>query len=219
MKTTLLVPAVSLIACSVLLTNCAENPADNVPSAEVTEETTTVTETPAAAPDAEAVSYTFTDDSKIGFVGSKVTGSHEGGFEKFSGTFNVAEGKPGAGPHTIEIDMTSTWSDSDKLTKHLLSEDFFEVEKFPTSSFNLTQATPADAPDKYNLSGDVTLHGVTKQISFPATIKEGPDGNVTLDAEFSINRKDFGIVFPGMPDDLIRDEVVINLAMVAAPAQ
>jgi polyisoprenoid-binding protein YceI len=54
------------------------------------------------------------------------------------------------------------------------------------------------------------LHGVTKSISFPTTIKVG-GGGVEVDAEFAINRKDFGIVYPGMPDDLIRDDVLLRL--------
>jgi len=55
---------------------------------------------------------------------------------------------------------------------------------------------------------------VTKSISFPATIKVRGD-TVDVDAEFAINRKDFGIVYPGMPDDLIRDDVLLKLQLRA----
>jgi polyisoprenoid-binding protein YceI len=58
------------------------------------------------------------------------------------------------------------------------------------------------------------LHGVTKSISFPATIKVGGDA-VEVDAEFAINHKDFGIVYPGMPDDLIKDDVLLKLRIRA----
>lgn len=208
------------------LSNCAEDPSESVPSAEVTPsaEEASAPETPEAPEPtpaetaAEAVTYTFTEESKIGFVGSKVTGSHEGGFEKFSGSFVVEGDKPGQGPHTIEIDMTSTWSDAEKLTGHLKSPDFFDVEKFPTSTFALNSVEPGEGENQYTLSGDLTLHGVTKKISFPATVVKKDDGSITLDAEFSINRKDFEITYPGKPDDLIRDGVVIKLAMVAKAA-
>ncbi|MEM7146406.1 MAG: YceI family protein [Verrucomicrobiota bacterium] len=218
MKFAHLLPVLALTLSGLFLAGCAEDPSGNVPSAEVTDANTAADSPAATAPSTETDTYTFTEESKIGFVGSKVTGSHEGGFEKFSGTFSLAGDKPGPGPHTIEIDMTSTWSDNEKLTGHLKAPDFFDVEKFPTSNFALNQVQPGDAPDTYTLSGDFTLHGVTKKISFPATIKKGPDGKVTLDAEFSINRKDFGINYPGKADDLIRDGVVIKLAMVAEPA-
>jgi polyisoprenoid-binding protein YceI len=58
------------------------------------------------------------------------------------------------------------------------------------------------------------LHGVKKTISFLATITVGADA-VSGTAEFVINRKDFGIVYPGHTDDLIRDEVVLKLSLKA----
>lgn len=67
-----------------------------------------------------------------------------------------------------------------------------------------------------SLSGKLNLHGVDKTIIFPAMIAM-EDSTVLLDAEFSINRKDFGIDYPGKADDLIRDGVVIKLAMVSFP--
>lgn len=218
MKTTSI--SFALIASTgLLLSSCAKNPADDVPKAEVSETVEGKEAAPAetATTDGEVATYTFTDASKIGFVGSKITGSHDGGFETFSGSFNVAGDQPGEGPHTIEIDLNSIWSDSDKLTGHLKSPDFFDVAQFPTAKFVVETATAAEAADAYKLDGTLTLHGVTKAISFPATIKKSDDGHITLDSEFAINRKDFGIVYAGKPDDLIREEVVIKLAMVAAP--
>ena len=67
------------------------------------------------------------------------------------------------------------------------------------------------------ITGDLTLHGVTKRISFPATVAVS-DAQVQASSEFSINRKDFGINYPGMQDDLIRDLVVIKLSL-ALPRQ
>jgi polyisoprenoid-binding protein YceI len=57
------------------------------------------------------------------------------------------------------------------------------------------------------------MHGVTAQISFPATIDVTPD-SVTGQAEIRINRQKFGIVYPGMADDLIKDEVVLKPVFV-----
>ncbi|MBW2161890.1 MAG: YceI family protein [Deltaproteobacteria bacterium] len=66
--------------------------------------------------------------------------------------------------------------------------------------------------DGHTIAGDLTLHGVTKRISFPATI-EATGSEVSATAEFSINRQDYGISYPGMRDDLIRDLVVIKLSL------
>jgi polyisoprenoid-binding protein YceI len=64
----------------------------------------------------------------------------------------------------------------------------------------------------HTITGNFDLHGVKKSISFPATIQVAAD-SVSANAEFSINRKDFGINYPGKADDLIRDGVVIKLTL------
>jgi polyisoprenoid-binding protein YceI len=157
--------------------------------------------------------YVIREDSKIGFVGSKVTGSHTGGFTNFTGTIQVADGKIVGNPE-ITISMDSTWSDNDRLTGHLKSPDFFDVAAHPTAVFTLTSVSGTGA--QQTVTGNLDLHGVTKSISFPAQVQVGDDA-VTVKAEFAINRKDFNINYPGRPDDLIRDNVVINLDLRATP--
>ena len=97
------------------------NPADDVTEAKVSE----VKEGEAAESEAEesdsvgeGVWYAFDGDSStIGFTGSKVTGSHDGGFEKFTGKILIADGQPVSNAENhVEIDMDSTWSDNDRLT-------------------------------------------------------------------------------------------------------
>jgi polyisoprenoid-binding protein YceI len=157
------------------------------------------------------------DNATIGFVGSKVTGSHNGGFKLFKGTFEVVPTKLESSKITAEIDTNSIFTDNDRLTNHLKSPEFFDVAKFPTSTFVSTgiEAGGNDPKAKdatHTVTGNLTLHGVTKSISFPAKIAVIGD-NATLDSEFFINRKDFGITYPGKANDLIRDEVVIKLAI------
>ena len=82
--------------------------------------------------------------------------------------------------------------------------------KFPTATFRSTEITQDGAG--HTISGDLTLHGVTKRISFPATVS-ATDSEVSASAEFSINRQDYGINYPGMRDDLIRDLVVLKLSV------
>ncbi|MGA9525904.1 MAG: YceI family protein [Myxococcaceae bacterium] len=161
------------------------------------------------AADANLTTYAFGPDaSKIEFKGAKVTGSHLGGFKGFKGEVQMGE-KPETGKIDLTIETATIFADAEKLTGHLRSPDFFDVEKFPTATFKSTSIAPAEG-GKYTVTGDLALHGVTKQIAFPASITVA-DGAVKATSEFAINRKDFEIVYPGMPDDLIRDEVVITL--------
>ena len=198
--------ATVITAC--LLAGCSD-PADKVHKSDAS--------APKDASATTAASKTFVvrSESKIGFVGSKVTGSHNGGFTNFAGTVSVADGKV-VTTTEIKIAMASTWSDAEKLTGHLKSADFFDAEKFPTTTFTVTAIEPAS--DGQKVTGNLALHGVTNSISFPAKI-EVADASLTVKAEFAINRKDFGINYPGKTDDLIRDNVVIKLDLSATPGE
>jgi len=157
--------------------------------------------------------YVVRAESTIGFVGSKVTGSHNGGFKSFSGSLQVANGQIVGNPE-IRIGMESAWADNNQLTGHLKSADFFDVQTHPVSTFTVTRLTAKGAQTE--VTGNLNLHGVTKSISFPASLQV-TDAAVTLKAEFAINRRDFNINYPGKPNDLIRDNVVIKLDLTATP--
>lgn len=212
------------LVTALFLTSCAENPADDVAKADVTDPAEDTSASATASPElpAQVVTYVFGEGSKLEFVGSKVTGSHEGGFTNFTGYVNVDVANARLDPnafHAVMIDMASVYSDNEKLTGHLKSSDFFDVEKYPTARFELNKAETTDG-ENYLLSGKLELHGVTKAITFPATVvvSEAQD-NVAVKADFSINRKDFGIDYPGKADDLIREEVVIRFDVNSAPGE
>jgi polyisoprenoid-binding protein YceI len=156
------------------------------------------------------------ENSKVEFTGSKVTGKHEGGFKAFTGTVDLVNAKAEESSVSVDIDMNSVFADQEKLTEHLKSADFFDVEKFPKAIFASTKIVldAAKGSGNYTVTGDFTLHGQTKSITFPAKITVN-DSEVSVAAEFSINRKDFGIVYAGKVDDLIRDDVVIRLDLNA----
>jgi polyisoprenoid-binding protein YceI len=215
--------SLSVLAFSLFLTGC-EDPSVNRVQATVSN---TAVATNAGSTTAEANSNTRSvapakgdvlavtpESSKIEWIGSKVTGKHDGGFRQFTGTIDLVNAKAEESAVSVEIDTTSIYSDNADLTEHLKSADFFDVEKFPKGSFRSSKivADPAKGADVYNVTGDLTLHGVTKSVSFPATIKVN-DADVTVNADFSINRKDFEINYAGMANDLIRDGVVMKLEL------
>ena len=196
---------VSVIATALLA--CA-NPADDKPEAKVGD---------AIEATKQAVSgtrFTFDDTSTLGFVGSKVTGSHQGGFRTFSGAITVPGTDLTKASVEVDIDATTLWADNEKLTGHLKSPDFFDVATYPTARFESTSIS-ADL-EGFTLTGNLTLHGVTKSVSFPAAISMTESG-VRATAEFVIQRFDFGIAYKGKADDLIRDEVVIQVDLSASP--
>jgi polyisoprenoid-binding protein YceI len=163
-----------------------------------------------------ATTYSFSNDgSQLGFVGAKVTKTHDGSFGAFRGNVQLVDGDPTKSQVKVEIDTGSLAIEPAKLASHLKTADFFDVEKFPKATFTSTSIRPGgDKGATHTVSGNLELHGVTKSITFPATIRTGADA-VDVDAEFAINRKDFGIVYPGMPDDLIKEDVLIKLKLHA----
>ena len=197
--------AIALIGC--------EDPSVGKPKASVSS-AKPVAATSSAKPAAGNASWPITaTDSKVEFAGSKVTGKHEGGFKKLTGEAKLVGGKIDGGSVSVEIDMDSVYSDAEQLTGHLKSPDFFDVAKHPKAKFVSTEIKAGGADGAtHTVTGNLTLHGITKSISFPATIKV--DGKaLSVTSEFSINRKDFEIIYKGKPDDLIRDGVVIKLTL------
>ncbi|HSC89323.1 MAG TPA: YceI family protein [Polyangiaceae bacterium] len=208
MKHLLLVSAAALL----LATGCDNEPAAGKAKAEAA---APVEAAPAAAPAATSVKYAFSGaDSAFDFTGAKVTAKHDGKFKDFSGTVDLVDGDVTKSSVKAEIKIASLSVEPAKLQGHLLSPDLLDAEKFPTASFESTKIVAGGASGaSHTVTGNLTLHGEKKSITFPATITSGDV--VTVKAEFAINRKDFGIVYPGMPDDLIKDDVLIKLDIKA----
>ena len=129
-------------------------------------------------------------NTKITFVGTKPDGTrHEGGFKEFTGTIGLDQEKVQS--ITAEIQTASLWSDAEpRLTNHLKSPDFFNVQEHPTAKFEST-SIEGDAGE-LTVTGNLTLLGKTEEITFPAQATVA-DGKVTLTSEFQIDRSRFGM--------------------------
>ena len=201
------------ISLSVLVAAC-EDPAANKPKATTSEPSinkpASSVNTTASSAKGETLAITSTN-STVQFVGSKVTGKHDGGFTMFTGTIDLINGKPEGSSVSVDIETASAFADDAKLTEHLKSAEFFDVQKYPKATFKSTSIVlTGGTGDNYDVSGDLELHGQIKSIKFPTKINV-TDDLVTVNAGFSINRKDFGIIYAGKADDLIRDDVVLQL--------
>ena len=161
--------------------------------------------------------------STVGFtVRHLMVSKVRGKFDTFSGTITVAEdGTPSV---QAEIDVRSLSTGQADRDAHIRSADFFDAEKFPTATFVSTAVEPDG--DDYTLTGDFTLHGVTKQVSLKLLFNginpgmgQGPVAG--FEASTVINRKDFGISVD-MPLEtggtVVGDKVTITLEIEATKA-
>ena len=160
-----------------------------------------------------------TKASKINWLAKKVTGQHEGTINITSGSL-VADGMKVTGGEFV-IDMKSIVctdiTDAEynkKFIGHITTGDFFEVEKYPTSTFKITKV------DAGNITGNLTMHGVTKSITFPAKVSMVA-GKATATASIPVDRTDFGVkygskkFFDSIGDKAIDDVFNLNIALVA----
>lgn len=200
-----------LLIIAALTYSCA-NPAADKPKATVEN---AAPESSTAKPAGTETLVITPENSKVEFVAAKVTRSHSGSFKQFTGKIDLVANNVPEGRVTIDIETGSVVTDDPQLTGHLKTADFFDVAKYPKATFVSTKiesSNTGSAGQAFTVTGNLELHGVKKSISFPANIQVAPD-SVTVDAEFAINRKDFGIVYAGKTDDLIRDGVVMKLAL------
>jgi len=219
---------------------CAKDPAKEVPAAQVAEpQVEAAAAQPAAAPAAEpapaalavaapaalaapaAAPAGLALTGSIAAIGSKVTGQHTLLFKTWNGSLQLKDGRPEGGALQFAVDVASVYSDpdnrnpfSEKLDGHLKSGDFFDADKNPKATFASDAITAGGQGGTHTIKGRLTLRGTTKEVTFPATIATAGQ-DVTGKAEFTINRKDFGLVYPGKPDDLIRDGVVLKMDLKA----
>lgn len=169
---------------------------------------------PAPAPAGEPATYAIApnDVNTIGFVGYKVTGKKQGAWTDYSGTVELPDGAIESAKISITFKMGSMSTSAQLLTDTLHNESWFNVAKFPDATFTSTKVEKDG--DGYKVTGDLVIRGTSKNISFPAQIQiDG--GQLKTQAQFKLNRSDWGMVDTGLADDLIKDEVVIQFDIVA----
>ena len=131
-------------------------------------------------------------NTTVEFTGTKKDGKHDGGFKKLAGTATVSGTDATTTKIEVTIETDSLWSDDAKLTGHLKSPDFFDVKTNPTAKFVSTKVEAGK--EGHTITGDLTINGNTKSISFPAKIAV-TDGKLTIVAVFAIDRTDYGMTF------------------------
>ena len=208
-------------AVALITTACKNNSGDAVKTG-AAEKTT-------EAPTAAASYAVNTSSSSINWTGSKPTGDQHFGIIKLSGgNLAVANGDLVSG--SFDIDMNSLESKDleagngkEKLEGHLKSGDFFEVEKFPAGKFEITNVKKVSDKEgiTHNISGNLTLKGVTKSISFDSNVAIINNTVTAVTPSFKINRTEWGVNFNSgilgtVKDHLIDDDVALVISLTAA---
>jgi len=156
--------------------------------------------------------------SQVGFRIRHLVAKVSGRFAKFNGTVTVDSKDITKSSVEVSIDAASISTDNEARDKHLRSVDFFEVEKFPVITFKST-AVKEVAKGKLEVTGNLTIKGITKQVTFPITnagtqpgMKPGTVLAGFVDGTLRINRNDFGIKYgPG----ILGEDVDITLDVEA----
>jgi len=142
-----------------------------------------------------------------------------GAFGKVTGMANWDGKDPSTASVDVVIDAASINTREPKRDAHLKSADFFDVKRFPTLTFKSTKFESA-GPGKATMTGNLTMHGVTKSVTFDVTgptpeIKD-PGGNTRLGASATttVSRKDFGLVWNQLLEGggvVVSDDVRITI--------
>ena len=153
---------------------------------------------------------------QIRHFASKVRGR----FGDFEGTIQADPAKPEASSVVFTIKTASIDTNQPDRDKHLRSADFFDAEKFPEITFKSSKFTPA-GKDKYDVTGTLTMHGVSKEVTLPVTFlgsMKDPRGNevASFELETKLNRKDFGINWNKTLDNggvMLSDDVDVTISL------
>lgn len=117
-----------------------------------------------------------------------------GTFAKFTGTMEADVAAKSLKSLTLDFDVNSLATEFGKLTTHLKSPDFFDTREHPKASFVSKKIAPGTAAGESLVTGDLTLHGVTKSITVPVKTAFAESG-ITLTSDFAIDRSEFGMKY------------------------
>jgi len=180
-----------------------------------------------AAPALAGDTYSFDKaHTNVGFQVRHIFTNVSGKFTDFAGTIQVDRAKPESSTVEFTIQATSIDTSDQRRDQHLRSADFFDVANNPTITFKST-SVKANGKDSWLVTGDFTMHGVTKSIVLPVTLLgEGKDpmGNekMGLETGFTLNRKDYGLTWNKTLETgglLVGEEVKVQIAIEANKAK
>ena len=162
------------------------------------------------------------DHSGVGFTIRHFVSNVPGRFRDFDGSIRYDKLDPAASSVELTVRAASIDTGNNDRDEHLRSADFFEVQKFPTITFTSAEVKARDA-NVLDVTGDLTMHGVTRRITIPiqvlGTVKTPNGEKAGFEAIFTLNRKDFGITWNRVLDasgSVLSDEVKVTIEVEAS---
>lgn len=156
--------------------------------------------------------------STIDWSAKKVLGGHVGTVKISSGTLIYNE--KGLKGGSFVMDLANLTSDNARLTTHLKNDDFFSVDKFPSSKFEITKVTKVGT-DRVSITGNLTIKGITNPITFQASVKQQKGVIVAVASGVKVDRTKYDIkyrsknFFGDIGDKAIEDEFELNINLSA----
>jgi polyisoprenoid-binding protein YceI len=143
-------------------------------------------------------------------------------FGQVDGTLDFDSKNPSSASVQVTIPLASLSTSVPELDEHLRTADFFDVAKFPIATFKSTKVKQGSGPDKLIVTGDLTMHGVSKPVVLNvAVVKVGMNPRLNVpcvgfDATTTLKRSDFGL---GKFVPLVSDDIQVHISSEVAEAQ
>ncbi|MBW8879547.1 MAG: YceI family protein [Acidobacteria bacterium] len=175
---------------------------------------------PAVATAEPAIYKVDADHSGVSFSIRHFVSNVSGRFRDFDGVIKYDKANPAASSVEFTVRASSIDTTNNDRDEHLRSKDFFDVQKFPTLTFTSTSVLPKDATT-LDVTGNLTLHGVTKPVTFPVsllgTVKTPRGEKAGFETTFKIDRKEFGILWNNVLDSgpVLGDDVKVTIEVEA----
>lgn len=168
-------------------------------------------------------------ESTIFWRGTHIVGNngHEGTLKFLSGNVTQsANGKITGGSFVIDMNSIKNTDEEDEkgrknIEEHLKSNDFFDVKKYPTATFTIIKIDPTTLPNKYAVTGDLLMKGISNRIVFTALINQNKEA-ISVKADYTLIRTLWGITYKSqgafdfgtLKNDLIANAVPIKLELL-----
>jgi polyisoprenoid-binding protein YceI/rhodanese-related sulfurtransferase len=173
-----------------------------------------------------------TDRSRVEWTGRNLMSAHTGKLKLRTGHIETRHGCLVQGAFTLDMNSIENSDVHDPqmrelLIRHLKSDDFFDVQRFPTAEFEIKKAhaLPDARPGSPNceVTGNLTIKGVTAEVIFQAMVATTPDGLLAADAHFDIDRTHWNVLYGSgkfyekLGKHLVNDEISLALKLIASP--
>jgi polyisoprenoid-binding protein YceI len=208
-----------LAVMAIAFTNCKEK---------AKEAETTEAVAPTETTDISTKYKVNTDGSTIMWIGHKPTGKHNGTIAIESGVMTLNNDVLESGTFLIDMnsikvmDIPVEEKGNAKLTNHLKSDDFFDVEQYPTAAFEVTGIETVEG--KTMLSGNLKMKNVTNNVTIPVSINQNDNMLVITSETFTIDRSKWNVqygsksFFDNLGDKFVNDEIELKINVSAVKA-